>query len=140
MSGHMNHQNALNQQYQCHWIHKIKYNQSHDQLLLSCDSATFMNLYKFSSVSSAPSIEMSSSKLFGQDQAEQLFEFDNQQAQTDKPSTKSDESLIQRNELEDSVLDIDWSSSDAWTFAGVSYNGSFFVNTVPSKTKYEILI
>jgi hypothetical protein len=48
--------------------------------------------------------------------------------------------MIQRNELEDSVLAVDWSACDSWTFAGVSYNGTFFLNTVPSKTKYEILI
>lgn len=53
------------QQYQCHWINKIRYNQSHDQLLLTCDTATFMNLYKFSSVSSAPQIQMSTSNIFG---------------------------------------------------------------------------
>ena len=45
-----------------------------------------------------------------------------------------------RNELEESVMAIDWSACDAWTFAGVSFNGTFFVNTVPAKTKYEILI
>ena len=42
--------------------------------------------------------------------------------------------------MEDSVLSVDWSAVDAWTFAGVSYNGTFFLNTVPSKTKYSILI
>ena len=48
--------------------------------------------------------------------------------------------LIQRNELEESVMAIDWSACDAWTFAGVSFNGTFFMNVVPAKTKYEILI
>ena len=35
---------------------------------------------------------------------------------------------------------VDWSAGDTWTFAAVSYNGTFFLNTVPSKIKYEILI
>ena len=48
--------------------------------------------------------------------------------------------LVQRYELEDSVHAIEWSASDAWTFAGVSYNGTFFLNVVPSKEKYKILL
>lgn len=60
--------------------------------------------------------------------------FDNDQ------SSQPEDTLIQRNELEDSVMAIDWSAVDTWTFAGVSYNGTFFLNTVPSKVKYEILI
>jgi len=55
-------------------------------------------------------------------------------------SHKVEDQLILRSELEDSVLSVDWSAGDAWTFAGVSFNGTFFLNTVPSKTKYEILI
>jgi hypothetical protein len=54
-------------------------------------------------------------------------------------STAQDE-LLQRNELEESVMAIDWSLTDAWTFAGVSFNGTFFLNTVPPKIKYDILI
>ena len=48
--------------------------------------------------------------------------------------------LIQSYELEDSVHIIDWSAADAWIFAGVSYNGTFFLNHVPSKEKYKILL
>ena len=48
--------------------------------------------------------------------------------------------LIQKYELEDSVHAIDWSAADAWVFAGISYNGTFFLNLVPSKEKYKILI
>ena len=47
---------------------------------------------------------------------------------------------MQRYELEDSVHVIDWSAGDAWIFAGVSYNGTFFLNLVPSKEKYKILL
>jgi len=50
------------------------------------------------------------------------------------------DALIQRYELEDSVYAIDWSASEAWVFAGVSYNGTFFLNVVPSREKYKILL
>lgn len=78
-----------------------------------------------------------------QEENEDHFAFENnaQQSEADsQPHRHQEDELIQRNELEDSVLSIDWSAGDAWTFAGVSYNGTFFLNTVPSKTKYEILI
>ena len=52
----------------------------------------------------------------------------------------SHDKVIQRYELEDSVHVIDWSSADAWIFAGVSFNGTFFLNHVPSKEKYKILL
>ena len=68
------------------------------------------------------------------------FESAQGQVQPEDGQKASEDLLIQRNELEDSVMSIDWSAGDAWTFAGVSYNGTFFLNTVPSKTKYEILI
>ncbi len=53
---------------------------------------------------------------------------------------KLQDCLIQRYELEDTVCSIDWSGSEAWVFAGVSYNGTFFLNLVPSKEKYKILL
>jgi len=38
-----------------HWITKVRYNQFHDQLLLTGSSSTFVCLYRASSVSTAPS-------------------------------------------------------------------------------------
>jgi hypothetical protein len=35
---------------------------------------------------------------------------------------------------------VEWSAGDAWIFSGVSYNGTFFLNHVPSKEKYKILL
>ena len=46
------------QQHQSHWVKKIRFNMSHDQLLLTCDTCSFLNLYRFSSVSSAPSLSL----------------------------------------------------------------------------------
>ena len=109
-----------------------------------------MNLYKFASVSSAPSIQMAPSSVFGaaaDDSSpskgdDDPLAFDSAQGHlpADESTVPCEDLLIQRNELEDSVMSIDWSAGDAWTFAGVSYNGTFFLNMVPSKTKYEILI
>ena len=59
---------------------------------------------------------------------------------TSRGESDVQDKVIQRYELEDSVNVIDWSASDAWVFAGVSYNGTFFLNHVPSKEKYKILL
>ena len=38
-----------------HWINKVRYNQFHDQLLLTGSTSTFASLYRACSVSTAPS-------------------------------------------------------------------------------------
>ncbi len=58
----------------------------------------------------------------------------------DPEDSSSQDKLVQRYELEDSVHQIEWSASDPWIFAGLSYNGTFFINHVPSKEKYKILL
>ena len=37
-----------------HWINKVRYNQFHDQLLLTGSNSTFVSLYRACSVSTAP--------------------------------------------------------------------------------------
>lgn len=68
------------------------------------------------------------------------FEPEDPDSQAKDKSTGQGDQLIQRNELEESVMAVDWSANDAWTFAAISYNGTFFMNTVPSKIKYQIII
>lgn len=46
--------------------------------------------------------------------------------------------MIQRNELEESVIGVEWSAADPWTYAALSFNGSLVVATVPDKVKYSI--
>jgi hypothetical protein len=38
------------------------------------------------------------------------------------------------------VYAVEWTACEAWVFAGISYNGSLVVNTVPSNEKYKILL
>jgi hypothetical protein len=77
----------------------------------------------------------------GENDGQGDFDFDNTVGNQVGEGTGEDQDLlIQRNELEDSVLSVDWSVGDAWTFAGVSYNGTFFLSMVPPKIKYDILI
>ena len=42
-------------------------------------------------------------------------------------------------EHEDSVYSVKWSSTDAWVFASLSYDGRLVINHVPTNEKYSIL-
>jgi WD40 repeat protein len=43
-------------------------------------------------------------------------------------------------EHEDSVYAVEWSSSDPWIFASLSYDGRLVINRVPRATKYSIIL
>jgi len=43
-------------------------------------------------------------------------------------------------EHEDSVYSVEWSDSDPWVFASLSYDGRLVVNHVPRSEKYKILL
>lgn len=43
-------------------------------------------------------------------------------------------------EHEDSVYAVEWSSTDPWVFASLSYDGRLVINHVPRTEKYRILL
>ena len=43
-------------------------------------------------------------------------------------------------EHEDSVYSVEWSASDPWVFASLSYDGRVVINHVPRSEKYKILL
>lgn len=47
--------------------------------------------------------------------------------------------IKQYEEHEDSVYSVKWSTTDAWVFASLSYDGRLVINHVPSDEKYSIL-
>ena len=47
---------------------------------------------------------------------------------------------VSKLEFPDSVYDLCWSSTDAWTFLCVGYDGTVSLNHVPSREKYKILL
>eukprot|EP00899_Mesostigma_viride_P029513 jgi/Mesvir1/9747/Mv12210-RA.1 len=58
-----------------------------------------------------------------------------------KVDVTTSEGLVQvYDEHEESVYGIAWSQNDPWAFASLSYDGRVVVNTVPSETKYNILL
>ena len=138
-----------------HWINKVKFNRFHDQLLITGCTSTFVSLYRASSVSQmplshVPLADLNSSNTFimttmtlgdgGLDSDRFMSSTARGLFGGEHGGEDIQDKVIQRYELEDSVNVIDWSAADAWIFAGVSYNGTFFLNHVPSKEKYKILL
>lgn len=101
-----------------HWVHSVKYNRFHDQLLLSAGSDSTVNLWSVVSRSSAPLGDLE-----------------------DPQNEKEGDRLVQSyKEHDDSVYSIAWSCYDAWIFASISNDGRVVVSHVPPAEKYKILL
>ena len=58
--------------------------------------------------------------------------------QSDQPLPDSVVQIFE--EHEDSVYAVEWSASDPWVFASLSYDGRLVINHVPRSEKYRILL
>uniref|UniRef100_A0ABI7VQM8 EARP and GARP complex-interacting protein 1 n=2 Tax=Felis catus TaxID=9685 RepID=A0ABI7VQM8_FELCA len=115
-----------------HWVWSVRYNHSHDQLVLTGSSDSRVILSNMVSISSEP---------FGH-----LVDDDDLSDQEERrPEEKSQEPpqdsvIATYEEHEDSVYAVDWSSADPWLFASLSYDGRLVINRVPRALKYHILL
>ncbi|CAE7486459.1 eipr1 [Symbiodinium natans] len=101
-----------------HWVVKARFNAHHDQLVLSCGTDSMVCLWRATSVASAP---------LGGKRGEE--------------AARASDGLVRKyEEHEDSCYSCCWSSSDAWVFASVSFDGKLVVNRVPDEEKYRILM
>jgi hypothetical protein len=89
-----------------------------------------VNLWRASSVSSAPLLELGDEEIFGADGA----------ARKGAPKLAADVSIRSDEEHDDSVYAAVWSAHTAWVYASLSYQGRVVVSQVPAAEKYRILI
>uniref|UniRef100_A0A673CPG7 EIPR1-like beta-propeller domain-containing protein n=1 Tax=Sphaeramia orbicularis TaxID=375764 RepID=A0A673CPG7_9TELE len=115
-----------------HWVWSVRYNHSHDQLVLTASSDSRLILSNMVSISSEP---------FGHlvDDDELSEGEDNHQDDKSKEPLK-DSVVSTYEEHEDSVYAAEWSSADPWLFASLSYDGRLVINRVPRALKYRILL
>ncbi|MED6274593.1 EARP-interacting protein, partial [Characodon lateralis] len=115
-----------------HWVWSVRYNHSHDQLVLTASSDSRLILSNMVSISSEP---------FGHlvDDEELSEGEDNHQEDKSKEPLK-DSVVSSYEEHEDSVYAAEWSSADPWLFASLSYDGRLVINRVPRALKYRILL
>ncbi|CAK9294323.1 unnamed protein product [Gordionus sp. m RMFG-2023] len=112
-----------------HWIWSVRFNPFHDQLVLSSGSDARVMLTRVASISSEAVL------LLNNDQSSPS---DNKSG---NPPTTQD-CVVKKfdEEHEDSVYASEWSASDPWHFASLSYDGRFCVNKVPKSEKYRIIL
>ena len=105
-------------------VWNVKFNPSHDQLLLTSGSDCQVNLESVVSTSSVPFYNQKSIPLLDEE-----------------PECKTQDGLVETFEQhEDSVYAVQWSAADPWLFASLSYDGRLLVNFVPKDQKYKIIL
>ncbi|XP_054167172.1 EARP-interacting protein homolog [Oppia nitens] len=111
-----------------HWVWSVRYNLFHDQLVLTSSSDSRVVLMRAVSVASQP---------FGHLLEDESPEDDN--GVFNKTSMNTDGIIATFEEHEDSVYSVEWSVSDPWIFASLSYDGRLVINKVPKIEKFNIL-
>lgn len=115
-----------------HWVWSVRYNHSHDQLVLTASSDSRLILSNMVSISSEP---------FGHLVDDEELSEGEELHQEDKGKEPLKDSVVSTyEEHEDSVYAAEWSSADPWLFASLSYDGRLVINRVPRALKYRILL
>ncbi|XP_042598806.1 EARP-interacting protein homolog isoform X2 [Cyprinus carpio] len=113
-------------------VWSVRYNHSHDQLLLTGSSDSRVILSNMVSISSEP---------FGHLVDDDELSDNEESQQEDKGKEPLQDSIIATyEEHEDSVYAVEWSAADPWLFASLSYDGRLVINRVPRALKYRILL
>ncbi|XP_077009192.1 EARP and GARP complex-interacting protein 1 isoform X6 [Tamandua tetradactyla] len=113
-------------------VWNVRYNHSHDQLILTGSSDSRVILSNMVSISSEP---------FGHLVDDDDLSDQEEHHQEEKNKEPLQDSVIATyEEHEDSVYAVDWSSADPWLFASLSYDGRLVINRVPRALKYHILL
>jgi WD40 repeat protein len=114
-----------------HYAWRVQYNPFHDQLVLSTGTDAVVNLWRVSTISSAPLLTLEDNpapSAVGGDNVSVASE-------TSAPNVR-----VSRQELGDSVYGATWGAADAWLYMTVAYDGKVSLHHVPSKEKYKILL
>jgi EARP and GARP complex-interacting protein 1 len=148
-----------------HWSWNVLYNPFHDQLVLSTGTDSMVNLWRVSSVSSAPLLTLNDDDDSGDDKSQTGGGVDNhyhqhhQSKDENKDNNNSNNNnsnssknrnlsesaahnvLVGRMEhTADACYGAAWGAADAWIYVTVGYDGKVVLSHVPSKEKYKILL
>jgi WD40 repeat protein len=108
-------------------VTSVAFNTFHDQLLISGGTDARVNLWRISSISSAPLLEL------GDDESADG-------SKKTEAKLAADVCIKSHEDHEDSVCSVAWSVHTAWVYASLSYTGKVMVSQVPSAEKYKILL
>jgi len=137
----------------------VKYNPFHDQLIASANADNLVHLWRVSSISSAPLLELGNSAddddddddpddgLRGRhadpddlDDDDDLDLDDEEKKPNGGEAIAADVLVRSYDHHDEAVYGLAWSAADAWTFASLSFDGRLVINHVPSPEKYKILL
>ncbi|XP_071502284.1 EARP and GARP complex-interacting protein 1-like [Diadema antillarum] len=121
-----------------HWVWSVRYNQFHDQLVLSSSSDSRVILTNAASISSEPFGHMDEEDVEDDDEDDDDRDDDEEKHRPKEPM--KDGVIATYEEHEDSVYAAEWSTADPWLFASLSYDGRLVINRVPRAEKYKILL
>ena len=143
-----------------HWIWSVRFNQFHDQLVLSASSDSHVVLSRISSLASQPfghellgdldnlSLDQDNSTKDkvsnGSNQVARSVDgdtlsIDSRKSRASSAKETNDKAIATFEEHEDSVYCAEWSTADPWVFSSLSYDGRLIVNKVPKSEKLNIL-
>ena len=115
-----------------HWVWTVRFNQFHDELVLTSSSDCHVVLACMASISSEPHGHLVDDEEEGNSPGDE--------GRADDAAAVLEDGVIKVFEdHEESVYAAAWSSVDPWTFASISYDGRLVVNTVPRDIKFKIL-
>jgi len=115
-----------------HWIASLHYNPCHDQLVLTTGTEGVANLWRWSTVSSAPLM------LTTDHSHDNHHHHNHNNNHTNEPEN----GLVRRHEHGgESCCASAWGAADAWIYLTVSLDsGKVVLSHVPSREKYKILL
>lgn len=97
------------------WVYSTKFNESYSRMILSC----FTN----------PNVKVN------------IFEnFSNKGDELISNINYCKYKTIDYNEFDNAVYALDWLHNDPWSFAAISFNCNFQINSVPDDVKYKIML
>ena len=144
-----------------HWSWNVLYNPFHDQLVLSTGTDSMVNLWRVSSVSSAPLLTLNDDddddEHHDQDNRnegggggnhchhhhgkDENKDNNNSNNNRNLSETAAHNVLVGRMEhTADACYGAAWGAADAWIYVTVGYDGKVVLSHVPSKEKYKILL
>jgi WD40 repeat protein len=130
-----------------HWVWNVLYNPFHDQLVLSTGTDSVVNLWRVSSISSAPLLALADDAY----DDDEIMAGDGGPVATRNLLPSSSEvsspnnARVARHEHHGgdaaAVYGAAWGGgADPWIYATLGYDGRVALNHVPSQEKYKILL
>jgi WD40 repeat protein len=127
-----------------HWVTMARYNRFHDQLLCTAGTDGLVKLWRVSSVSSAPLLDLADADGdvdAGMGGVPSVPESPLPGASFREELDDARDGLVSVfDDHHESVSAVEWSASDAWVFLSLSFPGDVRINHVPSVEKYKILL